>query len=719
VHPSLFPFQADLTRGAIRRGRAAVMADTGLGKTRIQVEWSRLVTSERALILCPLAVARQTAREAALLGVGATVARDRAEALRGERLTISTYERLARLDPGDYDAVALDESQILKAFGGSTRRALIDAFVGTRYRLACSATPAPNDVLELGGHSEFLGVLPHRLTVARWFVPDKARTGNHRLKGHAEADFWSWVASWAAACRRPSDIDPSYDDSPFELPALEWWHHPLGPERPSPSATRLWAEKRLTLAERCERAAEIVASRPRRPWVVWCDSNEESRLLARLVPGAVEVRGDMPTESKEERLLAFTDGEARAIVTKASIAGLGLNWQHCSDFVLVGLNYSFERMYQLARRLWRFGQSRTVRGHLVVAGAERGVVEALERKREEHERTAEEMVLATRRSRVPSSPVELPAASSEVAEGPGWRLLLGDSVEALRQVEAGSVDLSIYSPPFANLYAYSDDRRDMGNSEGREQFLEHYRFLLPELLRVTRPGRLCAVHCRDLPLYAHRDGRAGLYDFPGALVREHESAGWTFHSRITIRKDPKTEAVRTWNHGLLHKNFAARAEVCRQATPDQVLVFRLWARDQEGEHVRHDLGQRSIEVWRRYAEPIWTDIDATDVLPYLGAREKRDERHIAPLQLGVVERCVELWSNPGELVLSPFAGVGSELVVSIRLARRALGIELKRSYWEQAIRNLSSGTASRRARRRSGTPRTAASGRRGAAGRCS
>lgn len=710
THSALRPFQAAQVRWAVRRGRAALFDDTGLGKTRMELDWLRLIVREQGLVLAPLAVAHQTIAEAASLGIGLTYVRNPAEQ-RKSGVHITNYERFADLDLSLYDAVVLDESQILKSFTGKLRLALTAAFKDTRYRLCATATPAPNDHLELGNHAEFLGILRSQEMLARWFIPDTERAGNYRLKGHAAASFWQWVATWAIACRRPSDIHPDFDDTPYLLPPMHWVRHDLGDSRlRKVSATRLWEKKRETLEERCERVATIVTASKRRPWVLWCDTNDESTRLAELVPGALELRGDQSLDEKEERLRSFSDGSIRILVTKPGIAGLGLNWQHCADFACAGLTYSFEQMYQLSRRFHRYGQRRAVTGHIVVTSAEESVAAALDRKAAEHERMMDEMVQATRAAKQAAVSVSTGQACeldrpAETATGPGWKLHLGDAVEVVRGLPDNQVDFSIFSPPFANLYTYSDSTKDMGNSRNYEEFIEHYGYLLPHLLRVTRPGRLCAVHCKDLPLYAHRDGAPGLFDFPGALVRAHEAAGWTFHSRVTIWKDPKTELQRTWAHGLKHDSFKKRGEVCRQALADYLLVFRRHEDEVTDKQIVRKVlpgayrGEQpptkwqnaedySIQLWQRYASPVWFDIAASRVLPFRGGKEERDERHIAPLQLGVIERAIWLWSNPGDLIFSPFAGVGSELYQALQMGRRGEGVELKRSYWEQAQRNL-------------------------------
>lgn len=273
--------------------------------------------------------------------------------------------------------------------------------------------------------------------------------------------------------------------------------------------------------------------------------------------------------------------------------------------------------------------------------------------------------------------------------GGHWTAILGDCVEAIRDLPDSSVGFSIYSPPFSSLFIYSDSERDMGNASSDDEFLEHYRLLVADKLRVTKPGRLTAVHCSDLPRTKSMHGRIALYDLPGDIRRIHEEEGWLYHSRITIWKDPVTEMQRTKALGLLYKQIQKDATRCRQGLADYVLVFRKEPDSEEcADPVGHDRHAFPVDMWQRWASPVWMDIDQTDVLNVRAARENRDEKHLCPLQLGLIERSIRLWSNPGDVVLSPFMGIGSEGWVSIKARRGFIGIELKESYYRQAVKNL-------------------------------
>lgn len=400
-NPLLKPHQHDIVTWALRRGRAAIFAGTGLGKTFMQLEWAHHVanyTGDPSFILTPLAVGKQTEREGAHWGINAKYYADAVE-LDGGRIVVTNYDRLHKFDASKFGAVALDESSILKATDGKTRNLIIETFADTPFRLACTATPAPNDYMELGNHSEFLGVMTQEEMLAMFFIHDGGETQKWRLKGHAEGEFWKWMCSWAVMLRKPSDL--GYADEGYDLPPLNIEQVTVEVDQSRANGTlfvmeaatlqeRL-QERRETINERCEAAAKIIQSKPDESWLVWTNLNDEAALIASLV-GGVNVQGSDKPEIKEQNLLRFTDGEIRILVSKPSIAGFGMNWQHCSNMVFVGLNDSFEQLFQAIRRCWRFGQMRPVNVWMVAAETEGRVVSNLKRKEADAERMAESMV---------------------------------------------------------------------------------------------------------------------------------------------------------------------------------------------------------------------------------------------------------------------------------------------------------------------------------------
>ncbi len=383
VHPILHDWQADIVSWAVRQGRGAIFADCGLGKTFMQLEWARLV-ADRTLILAPLSVARQTVREARKLGIDARYVRDGDDAI-GDGVWVTNYEMVNRFDPAEFGAVVLDESSILKNVEGKTRKRLTDSLAVVPYRLACTATPAPNDVAELCNHAEFLGVMPRAEMLAAFFVHDEI---GWRPKGHAIGPMYEWMATWSVALRRPSDA--GYSDEGYDLPPLNIEAEVIDVDIEADGqlfATELGGVggrskvRRATLDARCDRAAEL-CQQPGQ-WIVWCGLNDEASTIARAVDGAVNVEGSWSPDDKAEALEAFQDGTIRVLVTKPSIAGFGMNFQNCHQMCFVGLSDSYEAYYQAIRRCYRFGQTEPVTVHVIVSTLEAQIVENVRRKETE------------------------------------------------------------------------------------------------------------------------------------------------------------------------------------------------------------------------------------------------------------------------------------------------------------------------------------------------
>ena len=395
LNAMLFDYQKDMVYWALRRGRAALFADCGIGKGPMQMEWADKQPHE-CIIAAPLAVAHQFVREAEKFGIDLAYAKDQAGITK--RITVTNYERLENFHIEQFGAVALDESSILKNSSGAYCNWLIDAFKHTPFRLCSSATPAPNDVMELGTQAEFLGVMTRSEMLAMYFTHDGGDTSKWRVKGHAQAAFWEWMASWAVMIRKPSDL--GYSDDGFVLPPLSMHEHVVKVQ--SPTSGFLFALEAQTLQERQQARRESIADRVRacadivnasdRPFIVWCNLNEESAQLAAAIPDAIEVTGSDSDEHKEAAIVGFLEGRHRVMVSKPKIAGLGLNLQHCADMAFVGLSDSYEQLYQSIRRCWRFGQTRPVSVHVITAETEGAVVSNIKRKEREAEETYNNMI---------------------------------------------------------------------------------------------------------------------------------------------------------------------------------------------------------------------------------------------------------------------------------------------------------------------------------------
>ncbi len=720
IHPMLFPFQRDIVVWAVRKGRAAVFADTGLGKTYIQLEWARLI-GEKTLIIAPLSVARQTVRLAKNIGLSVQYVRHAAE-LDGDGLYITNYEMAHEFDPSMFGAVVLDESGILKSLDGKTRNKLTEMFVDTPYRLCCTATPAPNDYVELGNHAEFLGVCTEAEMRSMFFVnankehtiflDGKAyrRKGSNkngtewRLKHSAEQAFFHWLASWAMSVTKPSDL--GYDDDGFILPTLDIRPQFI-PVEFVPDGQLFFTHmkgiadragmRRRTLGIRLETLQKLLASsQSDEQWVIWCGLDSEQRAVEGLLGGScTSVYGSLSPDEKECRIDLWLSGQAQFLVSKPKCCGFGLNLQCASRMVFFGLNDSWETWYQCIRREYRYGQENPVTVHVIMSDLEIEVYQNVMRKDAMATRLRRGLIESIRDYEKEELKMSIQAQAiheTDRADDQNWTLLLGDSCERMKEIGDHSIDLSVYSPPFADLFTYTDSQRDLGNSRDWPEFFAHYRYIIREVLRVTKPGRLTCVHTSDIPAMLSKDGYIGIRDFPGAVIRAYEEEGWTFIGRAFVQKNPQAQAIRIKSKALLFVQLRKDAADSRPALIDQVLLFR-----KPGENAVPVLpvanGEMDNETWIEWAHGIWVGIRETDTLQVAPGRGENDEKHICPLQLGTIERCVKLWSNPGETVLSPFAGIGSEGYVSLKFRRRFIGIELKRSYFDTAVENLKKASA--------------------------
>jgi DNA modification methylase len=702
IRAPLFEWQANIVRWAVRQGCAALFEDCGLGKTAQQLEWADQIvrkTGGVVLGLTPLAVANQTSSEARKFGLDCKVVASQDE-ITGPGIYVTNYEKLEHFADIDLAGVFLDESSILKNFTGKTRRMLTDRFAATPYRLCCTATPSPNDYTELGQHADFLGICSPAQMLATYFINDTFNTGDWRLKKHAETDFWKWLASWAACVSTPSDI--GYSDEGYILPKLNLV--PLVVEVdetsnadegelfrvPTLSATTMHQELRLTAPARVAEVARLV-NESSEQWLVWCNTNDESDQLKRAIPDAVEVRGSDTAKHKTQTAEGFVTGAVRVIVSKPGIYGYGLNFQNCSNVAFVGLSYSFEDFYQALRRSYRFGQTREVNAYVVQATTEGAIMRSLKGKIEQHRQMQEKMKVAAKAFQEHES--KQPSMKTDITktETPDWTLYHGDCVRVARSLPDESVDLCVFSPPFADLFTYSDDLQDMGNCSDLAEFTQHFEILIGELARVMVPGRQVAVHCVDLLATKWKHGAIQFQDFSGEIIRAFWRHGFLFHSRICIWKSPVTEMQRTKAHGLLYKTLCADSASSRVGCADYLLVFK--APGENPKPVTKDRAKYPVDWWQEVASPVWMTVDQGRVLNRDGARDHADERHICPLQLDVIERAVELWSNDGDIVFSPFAGIGSEGVGALSLGRRFVGSELKESYYHQAVQNLTNAKA--------------------------
>lgn len=717
INPILFEFQKDITEWAIKKGRCAVFLDTGLGKTFVQLEWARIIGGT-CLIIAPLSVARQTVREAKKIGLNINYVREQSQIQPG--INITNYELIDHFDD-DFNSIVLDESSILKSISGKIRQRLIDKFSRVRFKLCCTATPAPNDYVELGNHAQFLGVCSRQEMLSMFFInANKEHTyaindktyvekGSNkggqewRIKHHAEEPFFEWLSTWAIFLTKPSDL--GYDDDGFNLPPLniipkfikiDDYHQDdslffiglSGIEERSKVRADMIPYKGNVLHE----IIDGISGQS----IIWCGLDKESDYVKRNLNGVSrEVKGGDDIDYKISTIEEFQDGKFQHLITKTKIAGMGMNFQNASDMIFFGMNDSWESFYQAIRREWRFGQRNPVNVYLILSQYEREIYDNVMRKEAQATRLRAKMIEQMQnyeKAELMNKEHSEEIYSEETKEGRGWKALRGDSVKRLAELGDDSVDLSVYSPPFADLFVYSNSERDLGNCRGWEEFFVHYEYIIQQVLRVTKPGRLSCVHTSDIPAMANRDGYIGLRDFPGEVIRWHEKNGWVFVGRAYVQKNPQAQAIRVKSKALLFVQMTKDSSHSRPALIDQVLIFK-----KPGDNavpiqpVKNS--ELDNETWIKWAHGIWTDINETETLQYYCGRDKDDEKHICPLQLGTIERCIKLYSNPGELVLTPFMGIGSEAYMSIKLNRRAIGIELKESYYKIAVSNLQKASA--------------------------
>ena len=693
LNPMLKDFQKYIVPKALEHGKYALFADTGLGKTFMQIEWAYHVSKKTkmpVLILAPLAVVGQTIKEG--LKWGYEVEKLKSEVF-GCGIFITNYDQLENIDESLFSGIVLDESSILKNESGKTRQLIIDKFKSTPYKLACSATPSPNDHMELGNHAEFLDVCSYSEMLAQFFVHDGGETSKWRLRKHAELDFWQFVLSWAIAIDSPKTF--GFNSTGYSLEEVNYTEHLIDVKSDKTdlfgeaivSATDLHRELRSSISERFSKVIEILKEKPTEQFLIWGLSSFECNELRKLIPNSVNVQGSDSPETKAKNLNAFGSGEIQYLITKTSIAGMGLNYQNAWNMIFLAYDFSFEKFYQGVRRMHRFGQKNQVNVHVLTPKNQINVKAKIIQSEKNHKKMIQE--LAKKSSKYEKSELKMSDQKDLITDD--FKCLLGDCVARSKDIQDNELDLVVFSPPFAELYVYSDKLEDMGNVANYSEFETHFQYLIPEIKRTLKDGRICAVHCMDLPIQKGKEGFIGLRDFSGMLIKWFTDKGFIYHSRATLWKNPVTEMQRTKALGLLHKTIKKDSSMSRVGIPDYVLFFR-----NEGinevpiTHQDKDSSKPDylpVDLWQKYASPVWYDVDYKRTLQYTTARDGNDEKHICPLQLDTIERVLHLYSNQGETVGSFFGGIGSEGYTALKMGRKSVSIELKESYFKVNCQN--------------------------------
>lgn len=788
VNPILFPFQNDVVRWAISGGRRAGFLSFGMGKTVIQLEVCRIIherINRPALIVCPLGVKQEFVRDASMLGMDVPrYITDMDQVDADQWLYITNYERIRMesIDPEYFGVASFDEASILRSLDAQIVDVLMQQFKSIPYRFVFTATPSPNRYLELTHYADYLDIMDRGQILTRFFKRDSTKAGNLKLYDRRASEFWHWMASWACFITKPSDL--GYSDEGYDLPELKIHHHRLTIDRgviydkrdgqtqlianAAGSLQDLSREKRKSLEDRVNKALEIVRNDPDNHYLIWHELNDERDMIRAGLDDCRIVDGSMNIEKKEDALIAFSQGEYKYLATKPKIAGSGCNFQyHCHKAIFCSVGYKFNDFIQAVHRIYRFGQGKPCEIHLILTDAEETVLQALEKKWAKHRNLQSEMTDIIKRHGLNADLYRSDLKrqmfdAGERYEGRDVVLVNDDNVNETRRMESDSVGLIVTSIPFGNHYEYSENYNCFGHNESNEDFFRQMDFLTPELYRVLKPGRICAVHVKDRIRYSYMNGTGftTLEPFSDHTNLHFLRHGFHLMGRITITTDVVAENNQTYRLG--------HSEKCKDGTkmgvgiPEYVLVFRKAPTHSDNayadEPVRHEKkdypvsqwqldahsywksdGKRLIstemlqrldlsqigKLWKKIQKEegysyklhknlcqqldelgklprkymavspasnhpdVWTDIVRMKTLNSSQARRNMNQ-HICPLQLDLIERLIERYSNPDDLVYDPFAGLGSVPYMALKMKRKGYGCELNAEYFKDSITHVRS-----------------------------
>lgn len=785
VHPILMPHQRDLVVWAVEGGRRAIFAAFGLGKSVIQLEILRLLAGSidgggRGLIVCPLGVRQEFARDAAMLDLEIVFVRT-ADQVDGPGLYMTNYETIrdGKLDPSLFDVVSLDEASVLRSFGSKTYQTFLTLFDDVPWRFVATATPSPNRHKELIHYAGFLGVMDTGQALTRFFQRDSTKAGNLQLYPHKRREFFLWLNTWAAFVQRPSDL--GYPDDGYDLPPIDVMWHEVDtdhvPEFDRDGQARMVAagpmgvsaasrEKRASLDDRVAKTAELIADDPDDHFVIWHDLEDERRALKAAIPDAVEVYGALDLDERERRIVEFSDGEHRLLLTKPILSGSGCNFQrHCHRAIFTGIGFKFNDFIQAVHRIHRFLQDQPVRIDIIHSQAERHVVDVLRAKWAKHEELTDSMADIIREHGLDQQAINDALTRSMgvdriEASGTGWVAANNDCVDETARMDEGSVDLIVTSIPFSNHYEYTPSYNDFGHTDDNAHFWAQMDYLTPQLLRVLAPGRIYACHVKDRILFGNVTG-AGVptvspfhaeaiahgihhgFDYLGMItvvtdvVRENNQTyrlGWSEQCKdgtkmgvgspeyILLFHKPQTDRTKGYADTPVVKNkddySRARWQVDahafwrssgdRNLTPDelanlpvdqrsrlfteqtlaQVYDYESHVRIGETLDARGALPATFMSLAPGSHHPdVWHDINR--MLTLNGEQKLRNlAMHVCPLQFDIVDRLIRRYSNEGDVVFDPFAGLMTVPVRALALGRRGRGVELNPGYFLDGVKYL-------------------------------
>ena len=790
IHPSLFPHQRDAVRWALLGGQRAIFAAFGLGKTRMQMEMMRHVhkhTKGRCLIICPLGVKQEFQQvEGPALGINNLryVTSDQEVLDCDSPYMITNYERVrdGGINPDLFTFASLDEASVLRSFGSKTYQEFLPKFANVEFRYVATATPSPNRYKELIHYAGFLGIMDTGQALTRFFQRDSTQANNLTIYPHKEKEFWLWIASWALFIEYPSDL--GYDDDGYVLPEMNIHWHRLPVDHKRAWRTQdswgqgfLFAnaanglkeasrEKRETIPQRIEKAKEIIANDlPGRHWVIWHHLEAERTAISKAVPDSKAVYGSQDIDKKEELILGFSRGEYRILSTKPQIAGSGCNFQrYCSGNIFLGINYKFNDFIQAIHRTYRFQQEEQVDVHIIYSESEDEIVNTLKQKWLRHNEMVRRMRDIVKEFGLASEALTMGLKRTFINDrhetaGDYFRAINNDCIDEIMHMEGASVDMVLTSIPFSNQYEYTPSYNDFGHNDGDDGFFEQMDFLIPELLRVIKPGRVAAIHVKDRILFGNQTGWAmpTVNPFSDKTVTAFMKHGWMYMGRITIDTDVVRENNQTYRLGWTENSKDSTK--MGVGTPEYVLLFRrlpsdlsnayadepvtkskeVYTRAQwqiDAASVWRSSGDRLIDPadmihmhmdtikawWKEYNRTsiydydkhvamgeelekngklpasfmlfppqavnedwIWTDVNRMLTLNTEQSR-RRNEMHVCPLQLDVIERLINRFTNPGEVVFDPFAGVFSVPYKAIKMDRIGWGTELSMAYWVDGVK---------------------------------
>ena len=793
LHPAMSAHSKAMAQWALREGRGLLAASFGLHKTRTQIGIAREIIKRHGgqfLVVCPLGVKGQFQLEdgPALDTEWQYVRTDEEVAAATSPYLVTNYERVrdGDIDPRKHNitGASLDEGSVLRSLGSKTYDVFAQAFADTPFKWVCTATPSPNNYKELIYYARFLGVMDVGQALTRWFKRDSTQAGNLTLHPHHERDFWLWVASWALFIYRPSDL--GFSDDGYELPEMRvHWH------RVDVDHTRAWgqvdnrgqqrlfldaaagvteasAEKRETLLDRLGKAVEIISDAPDRHWLLWHHLEDERRAIEQILPGVKTVYGSQDLELREGLIHGFSKGQYRILATKPEIAGSGCNFQHhCADAVFLGVDYKFQDFIQAVHRIWRFMQRQTVNIHIIYAASEDTIVDILKRKWQQHDHLTAKMQEIVRKYGLSHE-----AMRKDLSRKIGLRrvehkshlftAVNNDCVAELPNLADNSVGLIHTSIPFGNHYEYSVQYEDFGHNPTDGDFWNQMDFLIPELLRVLKPGRVAAIHVKDRILYGHQthSGFMEVSPFSDECVMAFKRHGFLYEGRRTIVTDVVRENASTYRLGW--SEMTKDASKMGSGLPEYLLLFRKppsskdTARADEPvtkskeDYTRGRWQVDAHSLWRSNANRLLTPAEIAELLPDVASRywrheqghavydyerhvqicelmdsrgylpsgfmllppvvtnddemfavwddivymrtlnseqsRGRQENHICPLPLDIVERVIRLYSNENDLVLDPFGGLFTVPYLSIKMGRKAYGVELNSEYFGYGVK---------------------------------